>query len=218
MPTKKTSDQKTTASTKKTKATAAKKTTAVKKTKTTATAKKTKSTATAKKKPATATKKPATATKKSPPQKAEKKQPKLDLPDNAKDLSEELLLEMPDSMYMNELQLDFFRLKLEAMRAEILQEISDAKERLKTPPEVGDEVDMAGLVESQQIDIRIVERKTKLLVNVESAIKRIKDDEYGYCTETGEPIGIARLLVRPTATLCITSKEVHEAKEKQEEL
>ena len=104
------------------------------------------------------------------------------------------------------------------MRHGILVEIQAAKDRLKTPPESGDEVDMAAHVEAQQIDIRIVERKTKLLVNIEGAIRRIDEDDYGYCTETGEPIGIERLLVRPTATLCITSKEVHEAKERTEEL
>lgn len=142
----------------------------------------------------------------------------LNLPQDAKDLSEEQLLSMPEDMYMNPLQLQFFKLRLEEMRCGILVEIQAAKDRLKTPPEAGDEVDMAAHVEAQQIDIRIVERKTKLLVNIEGAIRRISEDDYGYCTETGEPIGIERLLVRPTATLCITSKEVHEAKERTEEL
>ncbi len=142
----------------------------------------------------------------------------LNLPQDAKDLSEEQLISMPEDMYMNPLQLQFFKLRLEDMRCGILVEIQAAKDRLKTPPEAGDEVDMAAHVEAQQIDIRIVERKTKLLVNIEGAIRRISENDYGYCTETGEPIGIERLLVRPTATLCITSKEVHEAKERTEEL
>ena len=142
----------------------------------------------------------------------------LNLPQDAKDLSEEQLISMPEDMYMNPLQLQFFKLRLEEMRCGILVEIQAAKDRLKTPPEAGDEVDMAAHVEAQQIDIRIVERKTKLLVNIEGAIRRISENDYGYCTETGEPIGIERLLVRPTATLCITSKEVHEAKERTEEL
>ena len=167
----------------------------------------------------TTTKKTAAPTKKTiAPKKTKKKIIPLDLPDHAKDLSEEKLLEMPESMYMDQLQLDFFKLRLEEMRESIIEEIQAAKERLKTPTGSGDEVDMASQVESQQIDIRIIERKTKLLANIEKAILRIDDNEYGYCTETGEPIGIPRLLVRPTAVLCITSKEVHEAKEKVEEL
>lgn len=220
MPTKKTTTGAAKTKTAVTKNTAEKKKTEAATTKTAKTAerKTTSKKATKAAKPAASTKKSTTkkpATKKTPAKKTTKS---LNLPDDARELSEQQLTSMPESMYMNQLQLDFFKLKLESMRAEIVQEIAAARDRLKAPAEAGDEVDMAAKVEAQQVDIRIVERKTKLLVNVENAIKRILDNDYGYCIETGEPIGVARLLVRPTATLCITSKEIHEAKERLEEL
>ena len=62
--------------------------------------------------------------------------------------------------------------------------------------------------------MRTINRQRKLLTKIDKAIKRIEDDTYGYCEETGEPIGIKRLIARPVATLCITAQEKHEKEEK----
>lgn len=125
-------------------------------------------------------------------------------------ITQEALLTMPADDYMNDDQLYFFKCYLNDQLSEIREEIHQARERLAPDNSVGDEADLASNAEMQQLDIRIIERKTKLARKIESALRRIDNHDYGYCVETGEPIGIPRLLARPTAMLSINSKEHQE--------
>ena len=118
---------------------------------------------------------------------------------------------------MNDSQLLFFKKLLQSVRADLMREIDEGRRNLHASQELGDQVDMAAEVEQHQLTIRLIERKTKLLHNVENSLQLIEDGEYGYDMQTGEPIGLERLLARPTATLCISSKEVQEIKERTEE-
>ena len=90
----------------------------------------------------------------------------------------------------------------------------DAKDRLSNPPSCSDEVDRAQHEIDSMLFLRIVERESKLLPKIDKAIMRIKSGDYGYCVETGEPIGIERLISRPTAEFCAEVKTVNEEKEK----
>jgi len=132
-------------------------------------------------------------------------------------LTEEQLLKMSDDDYMNEAQLEFFRLRLIDMKAELLGIIEDARQALAENENSSDPSDIATKQEMQQLHLRTVERQSKLLRKVNQAIESTKGGgDYGYCEETGEPIGLPRLLARPTATLSIQAKEAQEYKERTE--
>lgn len=131
-------------------------------------------------------------------------------------LTEKEILKMPESDYMNEAQKAFFLNRLETMKKELLTIIDDARQNLSEQENNADPADVATVQEMQQLHLRTVERQTKLLHKVEAATQRIYNDEYGYCEETGDPIGIPRLLARPTATMSIQSKETQEYREKTE--
>ena len=123
-------------------------------------------------------------------------------------ISEAELLKMPANKYMSAPQLKFFHQMLQSQLNELIEEIEEARDRLNNPIQnIGDDADQASKFEMQQLDIRIIERKTKLARKIESALRRIESGNYGYCIETREPIGLGRLLARPTATLSINSKE-----------
>ena len=77
-----------------------------------------------------------------------------------------------------------------------------------------DVVDQASSYTEKNVEMKTINRQIKLISKIDSAIKKIKDGTYGYCEETGEPIGIKRLIARPVATLCITAQEKHEKEEK----
>ena len=77
-----------------------------------------------------------------------------------------------------------------------------------------DVVDQASSYTEKNVEMKTINRQIKLISKIDSAIKKIKDGTYGYCEETGEPIGIKRLIARPIATLCITAQEKHEKEEK----
>ncbi len=129
-------------------------------------------------------------------------------------LTEEDLLKAPDKEYMNEDQLAFFRERLLAQRADIENDIARARSELSTASNEPDELDRATAEEERWLSLRISEREGKLLRKIDEALQRIDEGEYGYCEDTGDPIGIARLLARPTATLSAEAKTRREQLEK----
>ena len=110
------------------------------------------------------------------------------------------LLKMSEDDYMDERQLAFFKNRLQTMEAEL---------RANADP-----ADRATIEEEHALELRTRDRERKLLKKVQAAIKRIDDGEYGYCEETGDPIGVARLLARPTATLSLEAQQRRELKQK----
>jgi DnaK suppressor protein len=125
---------------------------------------------------------------------------------DAATLTDEELRSMPEADYMNDVQLEFFRLRLQKMREEVLARELDVKERLHQREVFADPADRATAEEEHWLDLRLRERESMLLKKIEDALRRIRDREYGYCEKTGEPIGIPRLLARPTATVCVDVK------------
>ena len=111
-------------------------------------------------------------------------------------------------------QLEYFTAQLNEQKAEALTEIEDARHRLRVPPECKDEADRASFEMDSQLYLRIVDRKSKLVKKIDFALRRIKTGEYGYCMETGEPIGIERLIIRPTAEFCADIKYINDDQEK----
>ncbi len=124
------------------------------------------------------------------------------------------LLAMPESAYMNEAQLAYFKAKLIAMRDEILQNARETGEHLKENEVFADPNDRATVEEENLLEQRVRDRERKLLKKINASLARIEEGEYGYCLETGEPIGLPRLLARPTAELSIEAQEKHERMEK----
>ena len=121
---------------------------------------------------------------------------------------------MPEEDYMNEEQLAFFQEKLKQMFDEVSHDIQDAKQELGRIEENHDPLDTASHTEMQQLELRKMERLTKLLRKIEISLRDIERGDYGFCRESGEPIGLARLLARPTATLSIEAKQRQEHLEK----
>lgn len=117
--------------------------------------------------------------------------------------------------YMNEKQLEYFRQKLLAWKAELLKESEFTLQDLKeTNLRAADLNDRASNEADQSLELRTRDRMRKLIKKIDSALARIAEGTYGYCEETGEPIGLKRLEARPVATLCIEAQERHERKEK----
>ena len=131
-------------------------------------------------------------------------------------ISEKELLRMADSDYMNATQRSFFKKILMDMQEDLKQEILNARESMLASGDVGDSLDIASDAEILQLSLRTTERKTKLLHKVEEALIRVDNNTYGFCVESGNPIGLKRLLARPTATLSIDSKEQQEFHERTE--
>ena len=120
-----------------------------------------------------------------------------------------------DEEYMNELQLEYFRRKLEDWKKSLLSQSEDTLEDLRQGGlNQPDDIDRASLETDKALDLRTKDRARKLISKINEALKRIEDGEYGYCEETGEPIGIERLEARPVATLCLEAQERHERMEK----
>ena len=120
-----------------------------------------------------------------------------------------------DEEFMNPLQLLYFRKKLEAWRAELLDEASDtitglSQENLHQP----DQMDRAQIESNAALDLRTRDRERKLLQKIESALRRIDEGSYGYCVETDEPINLRRLEARPIASLSLHAQEWHERMER----
>ena len=129
-------------------------------------------------------------------------------------LTKEKILKAPNKNYMNKDQLVFFQSLLNDLKQETLTHIREAKDRLSNPPSCSDEVDRAQHEIDSMLFLRIVERESKLLPKIDKAIIRIKAGDYGFCLETGEPIGLERLISRPTAEYCAEVKTINEEKEK----
>ncbi len=124
------------------------------------------------------------------------------------------LHKMSEADYMNEAQLAYFKAKLEGMRDEILDNARETGEHLKENEVFADPNDRATVEEENMLEQRVRDRERKLLKKITTALVRIEDGSYGYCLETGDPIGIPRLLARPTAELSIEAQEKHERLEK----
>ncbi len=129
-------------------------------------------------------------------------------------LTETALLAMPESDYMNADQLAFFRDRLVAMRDELQQKVDETVEHMREQEAVADPADRATVEEEHALELRTRDRERKLLKKIEQALTRIADESYGYCEETGEPIGLARLLARPTATLSVEAQSRRERMQK----
>lgn len=130
-------------------------------------------------------------------------------------LTEDDIRDMSDDEYMNDAQLDFFRVRLLQMRQEVLQREVDVKERLHEREVFADPADRATAEEEHWLDLRLRERESLLLKKIDDALRRLENKEYGYCEKTGDPIGIPRLLARPTATVCVDIKGQDERVEAQ---
>jgi DnaK suppressor protein len=129
-------------------------------------------------------------------------------------LNEAELLKMSDKDYMNAGQLDFFRQKLQTLKEDILKNASETTEHLRENILVPDPADRATIEEEHALELRTRDRERKLLKKVEQALARIESGDYGWCEETGEPIGLNRLIARPTANLSLEAQERRELRQK----
>ena len=120
-----------------------------------------------------------------------------------------------DEEYMNDMQLEYFRQKLENWKKSIVSQsvdtLADLRQGGLNQP---DEIDRASMETDKSLDLRTKDRIRKLISKIHAALARIEDGTYGYCEETGEPIGLDRLEARPVATLSIEAQERHERMEK----
>ncbi len=131
------------------------------------------------------------------------------------ELTDAEILAMPDSEYMNDTQMAFFRLKLSALKQDILNSAGQTTENLREETVVvPDPADRATIEEEHALELRTRDRERKLLKKIEQSIQRIDAGDYGYCDETGEAIGVGRLLARPTATLSLEAQQRRELKQK----
>ena len=133
----------------------------------------------------------------------------------AEQLTDAEVLAMPDAEYMNEKQVAFFRSKLVQLRQDMLNNAGETTEHLREDTVVvPDPADRATIEEEHALELRTRDRERKLLKKIEQSISRIDAGDYGYCDETGEPIGVGRLLARPTATLSLEAQQRRELKQK----
>lgn len=130
-------------------------------------------------------------------------------------LNDEEVKAMPDSEYMNETQLAFFRHKLAMLKQDIHKSAGETTEHLREDAAiVPDPADRATIEEEHALELRTRDRERKLLKKIEQSIARIDSGDYGYCDETGEPIGVGRLIARPTANLSLEAQQRRELKQK----
>ena len=153
-----------------------------------------------------------------PPHVAAKKDPKL--ANNwktkaAESLTDEEVKAMPDVEYMNDKQMAFFRYKLSILKQDIHNSAGATTEHLREDTAVvPDPADRATIEEEHALELRTRDRERKLLKKIEQSIARIDSGDYGYCDETGEPIGVGRLIARPTASLSLEAQQRRELKQK----
>jgi DnaK suppressor protein len=129
-------------------------------------------------------------------------------------LTEEQVRQMSDDDYMNAEQLAFFKARLQALEKELLKNAGETTEHLRETVLVPDPADRATIEEEHALELRTRDRERKLLKKVQQSIAAIDTGEYGWCEETGEPIGIPRLIARPTATLSLEAQQRRELKQK----
>jgi DnaK suppressor protein len=133
----------------------------------------------------------------------------------AEELTDDDVKAMPDSEYMNEKQLAFFRRKLSVLRQETLASTGGTGDFLREEPlVVPDPVDRATVEEEHTLELDALGRNQAFFEKIEQAIARVDSGDYGFCEETGEPIGIPRLLARPTANLTVEAQERRELRQK----
>lgn len=123
------------------------------------------------------------------------------------------LLAMAPNDYMSAAQLAFFRRRLEEERRQVEAHLDEIRGAIAASEQCSDEADRAAMEEELRLLLRQADRETKLLRKIAQALTRIDEGEYGYCQETGEPIGLPRLLLRPTAALCLEAKQRQECRE-----
>lgn len=120
-----------------------------------------------------------------------------------------------DEPFMNDLMKLYFEAKLLAWKSELLRESEDTLDTLKeSAAQEADIADRASSETDRALELRTRDRARKLIAKIDAALERIKDGSYGYCEETGEPIGVRRLEARPIATLSVEAQEKHERMEK----
>ena len=120
-----------------------------------------------------------------------------------------------DEPFMNERQLEYFKQKLQAWKDDILRESRETLVHLQSETENHpDLADRATSETDRSLELRTRDRQRKLISKIDEALRRIADGSYGYCEDTGEPIGVARLDARPTATLSLEAQERHERRER----
>ncbi|MPM98177.1 RNA polymerase-binding transcription factor DksA [bioreactor metagenome] len=131
------------------------------------------------------------------------------------ELTDAEVLSMPESEYMNDKQLAFFRNKLIQIKQDMHNNAGETTEHLREDTVVvPDPADRATIEEEHALELRTRDRERKLLKKIDQSIARIDAGDYGYCDETGEPIGVGRLLARPTATLSLEAQQRRELKQK----
>ena len=134
---------------------------------------------------------------------------------SGRELTEAEVLAMPDSEYMNEKQLEFFRVKLQTLKDDLLSNAGETTEHLREDTTiVPDPADRATIEEEHALELRTRDRERKLLKKISQSLARIDAGDYGFCDETGEPIGLGRLIARPTATLSLEAQQRRELKQK----
>lgn len=129
-------------------------------------------------------------------------------------LSEAEIIKQAKTHYMSKEQLAFFKHRLTELQEQLRENAGATTEHLRELAVAPDPADRATLEEEHALELRARDRERKLLKKVEGALARIEEGSYGYCDETGDPIGIQRLLARPTATLTIEAQERRELKQK----
>ena len=153
-----------------------------------------------------------------PPHVAAKKDPKLAnnwKTKTVESLTDEEVKAMPDAEYMNEKQMAFFRYKLSILKQDIHNSAGATTEHLREDTAVvPDPADRATIEEEHALELRTRDRERKLLKKIEQSIARIDSGDYGYCDETGEQIGVGRLIARPTASLSLEAQQRRELKQK----
>lgn len=133
----------------------------------------------------------------------------------ADQMTDSEIVAMPDDAYMNDIQMAFFRLKLVKLKNEVLANASETTEHMREDTVVvPDPADRATIEEEHALELRTRDRERKLLKKIEQSIHRIDSGDYGYCDETGEAIGVGRLLARPTASLSLEAQERREIKQR----
>jgi DnaK suppressor protein len=128
--------------------------------------------------------------------------------------TESELLRMAAKDYMNEAQLAFFKERLTQLKTELMNNAGETSEHLRETPSVPDPADRATIEEEHALELRTRDRERKLMKKIEQSLMRIESGEYGYCDETGDAIGLKRLLARPTANLSIEAQQRRELKQK----
>ena len=132
----------------------------------------------------------------------------------AKPLTEAEIVKMPKSEYMNAAQLRFFRERLLELQRQLRENAGATTEHLRELSFAPDPADRATLEEEHALELRTRDRERKLLKKISQSLARIDSGDYGFCDETGEPIGLGRLLARPTATLSLEAQQRRELKQK----